>query len=169
MKNIIGKKFNYLTVVSFSHKDKFRHVFWNVKCDCGKLKKVMGGKLKANLTKSCGCYHKKIAKEVNTTHGMGYSRFYKIWEAMKWRCSSKNSQHKNYFDIGIRVCKRWNIFENFKSDMLDSYNKHCKEFSEKDTSIDRINPFKSYNLLNCRWATRKIQNSNQRRYYVNNK
>ncbi len=39
-------------------------------------------------TNSCGCYKKQKVKEVNTKHGLGATRLYKIWgksEIVQWK------------------------------------------------------------------------------------
>lgn len=59
----IGKKYNRLTLVSFSHyfKDKEnRNIpYWNVKCDCGKEKTIRLYHVTREITKSCGCLQKE--------------------------------------------------------------------------------------------------------------
>ena len=51
---LIGQKFNYLTVVDYFDTVKKRH-FYICKCDCGKYKNVERYKLVKGLVKSCGC------------------------------------------------------------------------------------------------------------------
>lgn len=46
--------------------------------------------------------------------------------------------------------------------MYESYLKHCEDFGEDNTSIDRINSDGIYELNNCRWATNKEQQRNLR-------
>lgn len=98
----------------------------------------------------------------NFKHGftLGNCRpFYNVWHSMKHRCELKtDTNFHRYGARGIRVL--WNSFDEFKNDMYKSYLEHKKE--NKYTSIDRINVNGNYCKENCRWATRKEQNRNQR-------
>lgn len=73
---------------------------------------------------------------------------------MKQRCYNVNyNGYKKYGARGIKICERWNKFENFLEDIgLPPSLEH---------SIDRINPFGNYEPSNCRWATQKTQQNNR--------
>lgn len=109
-------------------------------------------KLQTNHTKSCGCFKKKGSQYA---HGMCKTKVYAVWACMKHRCSNPNAQgYKNYGGRGIRVCDRWQKFENFIEDM---------GFPPEGCSIDRIDNNGNYEPSNCRWATQKQQSSNHRK------
>lgn len=174
MENLSGKKFSRLLVISFSNKNKNRY-FWNCLCDCGKKTIVRGDGLKGGKTRSCGCLNieqlhskKNISKLIiaATVHGFSHSahgkKFYKAWTSMRERCLKKNKTHfKRYFLRKIKVCSRWEVFENFKKDLYKSYLDHVEKFGEKETTLDRINNNKGYFKKNCRWATHKEQSNNR--------
>jgi len=80
---------------------------------------------------------------------------YMTWGRMKHRCyNPNNSGYRNYGGRGIKVCKRWENFEMFLSDMGPK--------PSKKHSIDRIDNDKGYSPSNCRWATKLQQARNKR-------
>lgn len=64
--NLIGKKFNYLTVLREIPKEErrnSRNVEWECLCDCGNKTRVITNYLLTGHTKSCGCRRAEAAKE----------------------------------------------------------------------------------------------------------
>lgn len=59
LKDLTGKKFNYLTVISYAYK-KGKYHYWNCVCDCGSEVCVNGTYLRSGNTKSCGCAKRKM-------------------------------------------------------------------------------------------------------------
>ncbi len=87
-----------------------------------------------------------------TTHGMKYTREYRIWDGMKKRCLKQSSpSYKNYGAKGVFICEKWMRFQGFFEDMGYS-NGMC---------LDRIDNTKGYSKENCRWVTYKQNNRNK--------
>lgn len=165
---VVGDRFNRWLVIGESIVVNKRRKYL-CRCSCGTERYVDYYSLVRNRSKSCGC----LMVELNScrsmpnhykTHNMSHTRFYKIWRGIICRCRYKSHiSYKNYGGRGISVCNRWNKFENFRDDMYESYLKHCEEFGEKDTSIDRIDNNGNYELSNCKWATIVEQRNNTRK------
>ena len=123
---------------------------------CGEVKISEAGKVK----KSKNLVHQKC---INVKHNLTNSRIYRIWGAMKTRCSNTNRKcYPNYGGRGIKVCKEW--ADNFKAFNLWAL---ANGYAD-NLSIDRVNNAGNYEPTNCRWATVSEQNSN-RRDKINNK
>ena len=92
-------------------------------------------------------------KKVNNIRKLN-KRLYSTWKGIRQRClNKKNKQYNFYGGRGIKICKRWDKFENFLSDMGNR---------PKLKSLDRINNDGDYKPSNCRWATKKEQALNRR-------
>lgn len=86
-------------------------------------------------------------------HGMSNTPTYASWSSMKNRCSAENGHHYRYYvKKEIKVCERWQSFENFLSDMGEK---------PAGTTIDRIDNNKGYEPSNCRWVTWDVQCANR--------
>lgn len=166
-KNIIGNKYGRLTAIKFAYKKKGKS-YWLFNCECKKNKIIQSNNVTAGKIVSCGCYLKEIRpifasfNFTNREGGKGRrTAEYRTWASMKSRCNNpKNYGYKNYGGRRIKVCKRWNRYENFLVDMgRKPSNNH---------SIERIDNNKGYFKKNCKWATRKEQNRNKRGVYLYN-
>jgi hypothetical protein len=80
---------------------------------------------------------------------------YWVWRSMRDRCSNPNfKQWKDYGGRGIAICKEWDSYAEFERDMSPR---------PPGTSLERIDTDGDYGPSNCRWATSKEQQRNQRR------
>ena len=144
--DIAGKRFGKLLATR-----RVRHrasvAMWLCVCDCGKRCTVAGYDLRRGQTKSCGC----LRGRASTTHGMSRSVEYATWRRIRVRCGDLN-RHR-YGGRGIRVCARWQKFENFYADMGPK--------PGPTYSIERIDNDRGYEPANCKWGTLAEQNSNK--------
>ncbi len=153
--NMIGLKFNNLTVISEYDTDKHNKIRYSCLCDCGKIVIVHGTNLRRNRVKSCGCLHQKQLIEglKNKQHGLWGTKIYNTWRAMIRRCTDKNFiSYKDYGAKGIKFDPNWEKFENFFSDMGSSY--------VDGYTIERLNNLEGYFKGNCTWIPRKDQPRN---------
>lgn len=79
---------------------------------------------------------------------------WRAWSEMKRRCENPNCYGWRWYGaLGIKVCERWQVFENFLADM--------GPHPGKGYSLDRFpNKTGNYEPGNCRWATRAMQHTN---------
>lgn len=156
VKDLIGRKFGRLTVISCKGKANNGKYQWECICDCGKIVTVKGNSLTTGHTKSCGCFELETKKSVNTTHGLRHHPLYHVWLNMKHRCYNLKDSHYIYYGgKGIVVCDEWlNSFEAF-------YNWSINNGYSKGMSIDRIDNSLNYCPTNCRYIPIEKQSSNR--------
>lgn len=88
-------------------------------------------------------------------HGL-FSRLYTIWKAMHLRCRySSHTGYSRYGGNGISICDEWFEYIVFRDWAIANGYK-------ENLTIDRIDNEKGYFAGNCRWVTRKEQNSNRK-------
>ncbi|HXB11347.1 MAG TPA: hypothetical protein VNZ45_05130 [Bacteroidia bacterium] len=142
----IGKQFGKLKVISVAenHKNGQRRLL--CECECGEQKIITASRLKIRKPQSCHLCN--VVK-----HGYENTPTYDTWRCMRARCTREtNDNYMNYGGRGIKVCDRWNDFNNFLEDMGER---------PPGLQLDRIDNDGNYEPGNCRWVTPK-ENSNNR-------
>jgi hypothetical protein len=153
-----GMIYGLLTVIERVPDPEKKVSLWRCMCRCGKEIIVKGGNLNSGNSQSCGCVSLKKMIDRVKTHGRTGTTEYRIYHGMMRRCYEvDNPAYPDYGGRGIKVCDRWrgeHGFENFYADMGPR---------PKGKTLDRWpNNDGDYELVNCRWATKKEQAENRR-------
>lgn len=160
--DLVGEKFNRLTVIGSIDKEKGKPQKYICKCDCGNIIKTPTKyKLKSGHTGSCGCLKRERVSEKNSKYkNKGKISERNTYLQMIDRCYNKDHKcYHRYGGRGIAVSDKWlESFDNFYDDMGG------RPF--KGAQLDRIDNDKGYSLENCRWAT-AFENSMNRNVSYN--
>jgi hypothetical protein len=145
-----GQRFGRLLAVEQAGRNALHKVLWKCVCDCGQEVVTTSGSLVTGNTTSCGCY----LMERITKHGAHKKSSYHTWRAMMRRCYREGDKdYPRYGGAGVSVCPEWHDYEVFAVSMGEPTG---------DQTLDRINTYGNYSPENCRWASVKTQNRNQR-------
>lgn len=134
-------------IKSRTRRDNSRNWFGLYECDCGKRFETREFMVRSGRTRSCGCLKPKLdAKRMtlrNTSHGMTGTPTYRSWLSMRARCRYPSATRwKHYGGRGIKVCDRWQTFENFLADMGER---------PPGMQLGRIDNDGDYEPRNVRW------------------
>lgn len=153
----IGSQYHDFKVIGITkHKGETRD-YYILECNkCGRhrelprksiLRKGYNG-----LIHSIGC--------VYLEHSPYKKRLRSIWGGMNARTSLKSQPaYQHYKNINVQ----YDSFIDFFDDQIKAYMEHVKVYGEKNTTIDRIDPYGDYCHNNIRWATMKVQNDNKKK------
>lgn len=156
--NLSGQVFGRLVVLEENGRTPAKKVVWLARCQCGKLTKANTSSLRSGHTRSCGCLGLETKGDGTRTHGKSKSVEHRTWTQMRDRCNNPNNPaFSDYGGKGIRVCKRWDSFENFLADMGPR--------PEGKFSIERLDFRGNYGPKNCVWLPLHLQAQNRRNVY----
>lgn len=143
----IGKKYNSLTVLKYSHNDPCGHRIWECQCDCGKT--VYQPSRQLGKTKSCGC----LRKEIGNQKGVG-----EIYGSLICRMKLAAKRRKIAFKVDAQYL--WDLFllQGRKcaiSGIELDFGKG-KNGMFRSASLDRIDSKLPYIKGNVQWVDRRI-------------
>lgn len=112
------------------------------------------------LVKSCGCLHAEMRAgtyKSALTHGLSKHPLNGVWAKMVRRChDAADPGFYKYGARGIQVCEAWRSNR-------QAFFDHIGTRPGPGYSVDRIKNDRDYEPGNVRWATRSMQQLNQRR------
>lgn len=151
-----GKRYNHWVALRFIGVSTDRKYYYEFQCDCGTKKLIREDIVVRGASKSCGCKDSRISHgHCSKKNQCNRTPEYRAWTSMRRRClQPKAHNYKHYGGRGVSICKRWDEFENFLSDM--GFRPH------KSLSLHRVENNGNYEPDNCIWGTGEIQATHKR-------
>jgi hypothetical protein len=142
--DISGQQYGMLTAVERLPSKKGRTI-WKCLCSCGSEAYVHLSALRSGRQTACGCQRHKPSHL--RTHNEHNSLLYRIYYAMRHRCTSpRNQGYRYYGGKGVSVSSEWSTYEPFRDWS------RANGYSEGLT-IDRLDSDGDYSPSNCEWVT----------------
>lgn len=132
--DMVGEKYDKLTVLGLDSYNKHGQSIWSCLCDCGTAVKVLGNSMRSGSTGSCGCktisknklvfgvgindadYNVYLTETVNGKLKILWScPFYVKWYSMLRRCYSNSFHKQQPTYINCTTVAEWHRFSVFKS------------------------------------------------------
>lgn len=157
--DLTGKKFNMLTVIAkigSKGKPGKQSIFWQCRCECGKLIELSTKSINREEYKSCGCWMKTREYSRKNHCWNGYEDIHGKWWGNIKR-GAKNRGHK----FEIKIEQAWDVYEkqNRKCAISGVDIKFCESIKNiKDTtaSLDRIDSSLGYTKQNIQWVHKEV-------------
>lgn len=153
---LVGTKFNQLTVISEMPDRKNGHRYFKCMCSCGNSTVIAFSHIRTKAIKSCGCALDKPYSHSRYFTGIGDISF-SWWRGhvLRQTLSGSSRQSKN---VEITINDGWSLF--LKQNMKCALSGLPLEFSNRSgkntASLDRIDSRKGYSLDNIQWVHKHI-------------
>lgn len=127
---------------------------YTLRCRCGKVFERGHPAIMRSGDAQCKNCAAVSAAMARGADGRTKTKEYAVWRSMRQRCENPaHAAYANYGGRGIKVCKRWAVFDNFIADMGPCPEGH---------SIERKKNGRGYSPANCEWLPEGLQNRNTR-------
>lgn len=152
IKDLVGQKFNKLTVVGFLGTNKKDMGIWECKCDCGNTTTALTYRLKNGGKKSCGCLNKR-----NDSNWTGYGEI-----SGAFLCQLKHQAKKRGLKVSIDGKYLWELYlkQDKKCALSGMELIMIRDFRYKyrlqTASLDRIDNNKPYIKGNLQWVHKEV-------------
>ena len=132
---------------------------YRYKCFCGVELNAIRNHVASGKIKSCGCFRRNRAANLNLLHGVATDenkRIWRCWDHMVKRCTDPDDPaYNNYGGRGISVCDEW-------MDCLSFFNWAINSGYREDLTIERKDVDGNYAPDNCTWIPKSHQMWNTR-------
>lgn len=173
MKNLIGKRFGKILVVSRAE-NKITggqsKVTWNCICECGNKTKSTTGNLLYRKTNSCGCMRSLPGKD--SRNWIGYQGL-----SGSFYCQIKTNAKIRKLEFSVDIKYLWELYIKQKKEcalsgmpIVISENKRINIGKSNTASLDRIDSLVGYIKGNVQWVHKDVnimKNKYDQQYYIN--
>lgn len=170
--NIIGEKYNKLTIISVHSKTRNGHIRYNCKCDCGNECRVLGTHLRQGNTKDCGC-EKPIGKTHRQWNGVEELSG-AFWFEHIIRSADGSKGRRKSLELSVTKEYCWDLYmkQNKKCALSKLDINFPKTYNDKNytCSLDRIDSSLGYVEGNVQWVHKDInimKNKFDQEYFIN--
>lgn len=162
--DLTGRVYGKLTVIKYSHSDKFQHRRWECRCECGNISCVDTSQLNSKNTTSCGCMGSKSGNRRGEL-AYNYSGYRDI-TGSRWYSLISGAKSRK-LDVFINKEDVWCKFE--KQMFLCALSKLPISFKDNTASVDRIDSGKHYtpdNIQIIHKDINRMKNNFNQEYFI---
>lgn len=120
--DMVGKRYNNLTVLALAGRDKHRRLIYRCSCDCGKEFDVLGMSVRDGHTRSCGCIRNEFMADYSRRSVIKRNYFKNVAHSVDDIC-----QFKSVLADFVNDPAEWKMLINLRDKILESAKKKTAE------------------------------------------